>query len=66
MTTIRLLASATPEELDDISKLHRQLGVTAENVTAARGEAEKGVLGVLSVKRLEGFRAAANRKPAKG
>lgn len=56
---------ASPEEQGEIRKLHRQLGVDVENVTAARGEAEKGTLGVLSVKRLEGFRADAKKRPAK-
>lgn len=57
---------ATPEEQGEIRKLHKQLGVDAENVTAARSEAEKGTLGVLSVKRLEGFRGDAKKKAAAG
>ncbi len=57
-------APEAEEKDDDILKLRRQLGVSAENAVAAKADAVSGQLGVLSVARLQEMKAKARKEAA--
>jgi hypothetical protein len=57
-------APEAEEKDNDILKLRRQLGVSAENALAAKADAVSGQLGVLSVARLQEMKAKARKEAA--